>query len=151
MRPITTTLTDEEIIGNLLLDREVDHSLKYLYRTHYPFLSKYILANSGSADDASDIFQEVIIAFINLVKNKKFRGEASIKTFLFALNRNLWLNELKRRGRSQARELKYEKLGDREEAGINTVIENREVNDKLMGVLESLGENCKKILLLYYY
>ena len=147
----TGTLTDAEIINNLAQDREVDTSLKYLYRAHYELLATYILNNNGSSDDVSDIFQEVIIAFVNLVRAGKFRGEASIRTFLYALTRNTWLNELKKRGRARTREMNYEKLGEREEKAIHTSIENRQINDRLLEVLTVLGDGCKKILVLFYY
>jgi RNA polymerase sigma factor (sigma-70 family) len=147
----TGTLTDAEIINNLALDKEVDLSLKYLYRAHYELLATYVLNNNGSRDDASDIFQEVIIAFVNLVRAGKFRGEASVRTFLYSLTRNTWLNELKKRGRARTREMNYEKLGEKEERAIQTGIEYRQMNQKLMEVLSMLGENCKKILVLYYY
>lgn len=143
--------TDGEIIDNLSHDRKVDLSLKYLYRSHYEFLGRYVVNNNGSWDDAQDIFQEVMVAFINLVKAGKFRGESSIKTFLYSLNKNIWLNELKKRGRAQVREMKYETASDKTEHGISVALEAREANDGLMKVMGELGETCKKILLLYYY
>jgi RNA polymerase sigma factor (sigma-70 family) len=110
-----------------------------------------VVNNNGSWDDAQDIFQEVMIAFINLVKAGKFRGEASIKTFLYSLNKNIWLNELKKRGRAEVREMKYETAADKMEPGMNSVLETRESNEELMKLMNELGETCKKILLLYYY
>lgn len=151
MRSIKATLTDSEIISNLASGREVDLSLKSLYRAHYSQLSGFIIANSGSQDDAADIFQEVMIAFMNLVREGKFRGEASIRTFLYALNRNLWLNELKKRGRAMAREMNYERMAEKEEQTISVVIENRESSHSLLQVLEQLGQDCRKVLVLYYY
>lgn len=145
------SLTDAEIIESLFKNRGVDASIRFLYRSHFEFLGKYIVNNNGSWDDAQDIFQEVMVAFINLVQAGKFRGEASIKTFLYSLNKNIWLNELKKRGRAQVREMKYEKTSEREEPGINTAMEAREANAGLMKVMEELGETCKKILVLYYY
>lgn len=147
----TESFTDAEIIENLVQNRDVDMSLKFLYRSHYEVLGRYVVNNNGNWDDAQDIFQEVLVAFINLIKAGKFRGEASIKTFLYSLNKNIWLNELKKRGRSQVREMKYEKAADKTEHGINTALEAREANAGLMKVMDELGETCKKILLLYYY
>lgn len=147
----TESFTDAEIIDNLVQNRDVDMSLKFLYRSHYEVLGRYVVNNNGSWDDAQDIFQEVLVAFINLIKAGKFRGEASIKTFLYSLNKNIWLNELKKRGRSQIREMKYEKGTDKTEHGINTALEAREANAGLMKVMDELGATCKKILLLYYY
>lgn len=151
MKITQETLTDTEIIQSLAGAHDEDRVIRFLYREHYELLSVYVLNNSGNNDDAADIFQEVMIAFINLVKAGKFRGEASIKTFLFSLNKNIWLNELKKRGRSRSREMKYDQLNERDQKGIDMVIENRQGKDTLHRVMEELGETCRKILVLFYY
>ena len=144
-------LTDDQIILNLQQGRDMETSIKYLYRLHYEVLSLYVINNNGSAADAEDTFQEVIIAFIHLVKNGKFRGEAGIRTFLYAMNRNTWLNELKKRGRAEARELKYE-MGNQElDQSIDRVIANRETEKILVDTMDQVGDTCKQILLLFYY
>ncbi len=145
------TFTDAELISNLVTDEETTASLKYLYRENFTFLSRYIINNSGSEQDAEDIFQEVMVAFIHLLKAGKFRGESSIKTFLFSLNKNIWLNELKRRGRAAAREEKYEKKLNREEITVDLNMELQQTKQQLMQTIDALGENCKKILLLFYF
>lgn len=145
------SLTDAEIIDSLSQNQDVDTSLKFLYRSHYEYLGRYVVNNNGNWDDAQDIFQEVMIAFTNLVRAGKFRGESSIKTFLYSLNKNIWLNELKKRSRAEVREMKFEKATDKTEHGISAAMEAREANAGLMKVMDELGETCKKILLLYYY
>ncbi|MFL5742363.1 MAG: RNA polymerase sigma factor [Flavisolibacter sp.] len=144
-------LTDSDILQSLRSSGEADSAIRSLYREHFELLGRYVVNNSGSWDDAKDIFQETIIAFVNLVRADKFRGEASIKTFLYALNRNIWLNELKKRGRSEQREIKYEKFNETADKNISMVLEGRETQSVLMKLIEELGENCKKILLLFYY
>jgi RNA polymerase sigma factor (sigma-70 family) len=144
-------LADAEIIENLLQNSSVDSSIRFLYRTHYEFLARYVVSNNGNWDDAADVFQEVILAFVNLVKAGKFRGESTIKTFLYSLNRNIWLNELKRRGRAQVREMRYEQRNEKTDQGIDAALEMNETNRELMKAMEELGDTCKKILLLYYY
>ena len=145
------SFTDAGLVETLAQEDKSDSAIRFLYREHFEFLSRYVTNNSGSEQDAEDIFQEVIIAFINLVQAGKFRGEASIKTFLFSLNKNIWLNELKRRGRAMAREEKYEKQNLPNEVGADTAMEIRQSKADLMKVMDQLGENCKKILLLFYY
>src|SRR5438270_8824820 len=142
--------SDRELLSNLVNNVSTDDSIRFLYRQHFDFLSNYVLTNSGDFQDAEDVFQEVIVCFINLVKAGKFRGESSIKTFLYSINRNLWLNELKKRGRSQLRELKYEQKKEQNEA-VDLAIETRETSDRLMAAIAVLGETCKKILLLFYF
>jgi RNA polymerase sigma factor (sigma-70 family) len=145
------TLTDEAVIEGIRSGKELDRVLRFLYREHYGLLENYVTRNSGSEEDAADIFQEVIMAFVNLVQAGKFRGESSIKTFLYALNRNTWLNEIKRKGRAETREMKYEIGTEKIEVNADAVIENREMNAALMKTVEDLGEACKKILLLFYF
>jgi len=144
-------LSDAEVLQLLRSQRTTSDGIRYLYQQHFEGLSSFIIHNNGNTEDAQDVFQEVIVAFIQLVKQEKFRGESSIKTFLFSMNRNIWFNELKRRKRAIEREKKYDKMQPAEEEQVNRVIENREANGKLIQVLENLGESCKQILLLYYY
>lgn len=143
--------TDAELLSSLADGTRLDEAIKFLYREHFEFLSRYVLNNSGSGQDAEDIFQEVMVAFINLVQAGKFRSEASIKTFLFSLNKNIWLNELKRRARAAAREERYEKQNEEKELTVDLAIELQQTRTELMNTLNGLGENCKKILLLFYF
>ncbi len=142
---------DPELVANLKAGQRMEESIKVLYRNYFDGLCWYIMNNSGSRQDAEDIFQEVLVSFIELVQQDKFRGESSIKTFLFSLNRFTWLNELKRRGRALAREEKYEKGQDRVELDTSHHIADREGKAEVLRVVSELGETCKKILLLFYY
>jgi RNA polymerase sigma factor (sigma-70 family) len=142
---------DSELISNLRAGERMDQTIKAIYRAYFDSLSWYVLNNSGSKQDSEDVFQEVVVSFIDLVQKNKFRGESSVKTFLYSLNRHVWLNELKRRGRALAREEKYEKGQERIELDAGHRIAESEDRAKLMQLLEELGENCRKILLLFYY
>jgi RNA polymerase sigma factor (sigma-70 family) len=93
----------------------------------------------------------VIVNFIDLVQKDKFRGESTVKTFLFSLNRYTWLNELKRRGRAVAREENYERRQDRVEMDSSHLIADREGKAAVVKLVGELGETCRKILLLFYY
>lgn len=142
--------SDEELLEALKSSR-MDAAVRFLYREHFSFLSRYVLSNSGSEQDSEDIFQEVVVAFINLARADKFRGESSVKTFLFALNKNMWLNELKRRSRAMAREEKYERQNQAETQTADLALEMAQTKTELMKILDELGETCKKILLLFYF
>src|SRR6478736_7164869 len=101
--------TDSSLIQALKSGTNPDDAIRHLYRTQYRMVSAYIRQNSGTDQDAEDIFQEVILVFIDVLKKEKFRGESSVSTFLYALTRNIWLNELKKRGRSKLRNEVFEK------------------------------------------
>jgi RNA polymerase sigma factor (sigma-70 family) len=142
---------DAEIVAGLRMGGRIDDSVKAIYRDHFDSLCWYVMNNNGSKQDAEDIFQEVVVTFIELVQKDKFRGESSVKTFLFSLTRHTWLNELKRRGRALAREEKYEKGQERTEMDVSDLIADREAKKELMKLVDQLGETCKKILLMFYY
>lgn len=142
---------DSELVANLRAGTRMEETIKAIYRDHFESLAWYTMNNSGSRQDAEDVFQEVVVAFIDLVKKNKFRGESTVKTFLYSLNRHTWLNELKRRGRALAREEKYEKGQERVELDTGHIITDREEKAEVMRLVEELGETCRKILVMFYY
>jgi len=77
--------------------------------------------------------------------------EASIKTFLVSVARNIWFNELKKRERSDHREKVYELARDQKEDDVGFQISDLERRRQLKDLIHQLGDSCKKILLLYYY
>ncbi len=145
--------TDTELTDALKspVSKVLEDAIRYMYRAYYEMLSVYISKNNGSEEDAQDLFQEVLVSFIDLVQKNKFRGESSIKTFLFTVNRNLWLNELKKRGRAETRNMVFEKEKDLAIPDIAQLINQNESRKEILSIVAELGETCKKILLAFYY
>jgi RNA polymerase sigma factor (sigma-70 family) len=130
---------------------DVDKAIKYMYREYYEVLKIYTCQNGGNDEDAQDVFQEVLLAFINLVQKDKFRGESSIKTFLYTVNRNIWLNELKKRGKTEKRNVIFENEKDAAIMDVSHFISQNETRKQIFSIVDELGEICKKILLAVYY
>jgi RNA polymerase sigma factor (sigma-70 family) len=148
---IRKLFTDSGLIQALRSDINPDDAIRHLYRTQYNLTAAYIKQNSGTEEDAEDIFQEVILVFIEILRRDKFRGESSVSTFLYALTRNIWLNELKKRGKSKQRDEIFEKSKDEVDMDVSHFIVNRELKAELMQLVDKLGETCKKILLAFYF
>jgi RNA polymerase sigma factor (sigma-70 family) len=148
---INKDFTDISLIHELRSDKNADEAIRYLYRTQFGLTAAYVKQKGGTQQDAEDIFQEVVLIFIEIVKKDKFRGESRIGTFLYALTRNIWLNELKKRGRSKLRDEIFEKGKDTEDMDVSHYIVNREMKSRLMHLVDKLGDNCKKILLAFYF
>jgi len=143
--------TDQSLVHALRSEANPDDAIRYLYRTQFRLTSAYIKQNSGTEEDAEDIFQELVLVFIDLLKKDKLRGESSVSTFLYALTRNIWLNELNRRGRSKRRNEIFEKGKDKTDLDVSHLIADRETKMQLMDVVDKLGDICKKILLAFYF
>lgn len=143
--------SDQALLAALRSGREMDKAIKFLYQQYYDALSIYTRQNSGNEQDAEDVFQEVIVTFVELVNQGKFRGDSSIKTFLYSLNRHIWLNELKKRNRMQERNVKFEAARQQPEPDVSGIIAGREARQQVMQVIDQLGDSCKQVLLAFYY
>lgn len=126
-------------------------ALNHLYSQYYQPLEYYILQNSGSDDDAADIIQEVMLVFVKMVREQKFRGESSIKSFLYSICRNLWITELRKRKSTAARNERYEEDKDQLSLDVSEQIQRNENLKFVMDLFEQLGERCKQILTLFYF
>jgi DNA-directed RNA polymerase specialized sigma24 family protein len=77
------------------LQMKTETAIYEVYTSYYPSVEKYILMNSGSAQDAEDIFQDAVMVLLNYVGRENFVLTSSIKTLLFAIGRRLWLKQLR--------------------------------------------------------
>jgi len=148
---ITRSFSDAELLANLQSGKNVNESIQVIYKEHFQQLSWFVMNNSGSRQDAEDIFQEVVVDFIDVVQRNKFRGGSSVRTFLYSLNKYAWLNELKRKGRAMQRETKYDREQESQETDVSHFMSAREARSQVMTIVEQLGDACKKILVLFYY
>lgn len=130
---------------------QLNSAIYFIYQQYSQTVSSFIRANSGTEQDAEDVFQETVVIFIDLVRKNKYRGEAGIKTFLVSIARNIWLNELKKKQRSGIREQIFENNREQKEMDVSQYIADREIKQQFMTMIERLGEHCKKILTLFYY
>lgn len=142
---------DQALLHALQSEEGLEGGVRTLYREHYKVVRAYVLKNSGQEADSEDIFQEVVVTFIDLVRQGKFREESSVSTFLYSLARHAWLNQLKKKGRDRIREEKYEGDREKEDRHAAQVMKDSEAMKVLMGVVHRLGDTCKKILIGFYF
>jgi RNA polymerase sigma factor (sigma-70 family) len=143
--------TDAELIEAISAGRELNDAIRYIYRQYSQATSSFIMQHGGSEQDADDIFQETVVAFIEVVQKGKYRMEASVKTFLNSIARNYWFNEIKKRDRSGLRDKQFEQSRDKNEADVSHYITEMERKRQLRDLVDQLGESCRKVLLLFYY
>jgi len=142
---------DAELIAAINDKKSLDKAILYIYQNYSETVSSFITNNGGSQQDADDTFQETVVAFIDVAKKGKYRMEASIKTFLVSIAKNIWFNQLKKRERSGHREKLYETSRGTDEMDVSHYISDREVKQEFRELLNKLGEPCRKILTLFYY
>jgi len=151
MTKVIQRTSDGEIIEAIKNGEKLEVFVGQLYEKHFNMISNFVRTNNGNHEDAEDLFQEAIVVFIDLVRKDRFRGDSSIKTFIYAISKNLWLNELKKRNRAVFRETEYYENTEKETENIKSGVSENEVRRQVFSILDKLGDNCKKILILFYY
>ncbi len=86
-------LPDQNLLEEL--KTENSHAFELLYKFYFPTIAVYIQQNSGDAHDAEDIFQEAIVVLLQKVRDPNFVLTSSLKTYLYAIAKNLWLKRLR--------------------------------------------------------
>ena len=143
--------SDEAIIRQLQsgVEQETDAALTYLYRVSKTTVSRFILRNKGNEQDVDDIFHDGLIAFYKLVKQDKIRPDTNVEAYLYSICRNMWAKKLMKRPKEIELTETFNFIAT-EEIQIDTILDG-ERKDLIDELLKGLGEECQKILLLYYY
>ena len=121
--------------------------VREIYAKYAAKVKHYIMANSGDADDAADIFQEALIDIYNQAKAKQLQLTCPFEPFLLLICKRKWLNLLKKRGREPV-------TNDADDVSIGedvfALAEQMQQNDRRLQVFlqcfEKLGDGCKEIL-----
>lgn len=108
-----------------------------------------VCSNSGSEQEAKDVYQEAVIAFYERLADPNFRLTCKIKTYLYAVSRRLWLKRLaeKKRYHGQIEETETFVRIDEEMHSI----EEQELHfEKMSEAMSRLGEPCHGIISDFY-
>lgn len=124
-------------------------TLKEIYSKNYPSVEAYIMQNSGSSDDAKDIFQESITAAWLNTKEGKFtpQDETSLGGYIYRIAKFKWLDRVKSKSYKSTMRL-AEDYDPAEDAEVD---EGDDKLDQLRTIYAQLGEKCKNILNRFYY
>lgn len=128
--------------------------LKKLYEQNFNRTRNYILQNSGTEENAKDIYQEAFIAFWKNVRENRFKTEnsGSLEAYIFTIAKNKWLDHL-RMGKS-GKNIRIVKLPVMETADTNEAERENDYEYKLemaMQAISHLGEECKEMLKQFYF
>jgi RNA polymerase sigma factor (sigma-70 family) len=124
-------------------------AVETIYRENYNMVQALILKNSGTIDDAKDIFQEAMIVLYEKVQSEVFVLNCQIKTYIYSVSRRLWLKRLVQQNRFLvADEAQHEIVN------VDLEVEAYEKQNMEFLMMEramgSLGEPCKSLLEAFY-
>ena len=134
-------MTDKDIIEKLKHNK-YSLALKGLYKC-FPDAKKYILSNNGSDEDAQDIFQDALVILYKKVHSNSLTLTSSLNNYLFAIVKNCWLQELRRRNKN------FVTSGEEIISGDN--FNEEAMFSSASAAFNLLGEKCRMLLILFYH
>lgn len=144
MKTVEFYNNDEALV--LGIRNQENAALNFLYKNYFRMIKEFVLKNSGSYDDAKDVFQECVISLVEKLIEKPLVLTSSFKTYFYSMCRYNWLKKIKGQNRFiKIQELSYEIADEIKENFDN------EIKFEKLNLLASLGEKCQEILRLYYY
>ena len=139
--------SDEALLEGIRNEEET--ALAYLYKLHYPMILHFVQNNSGTDDEAKDIYQEAIMIFYEKVREQQLELNCQIKTYLYSICRRLWLKRLALKNRFSGMVMDSDAFIQVEEEVAES--EGKELKFQKMGdALVLLGEPCKTLLEDFY-
>ena len=124
------------------LSKGDEKALDFLYKKHYRMMTKLVLSNNGTEQEAMDIYQDALL----VLWQKAIRGDlvltSKISTFLYSICLNLWRKELDRKSRL-SNEVKDGETYQTHESEEKVKIVRECINE--------LGDTCRQILTYHYF
>lgn len=137
--------TDQRFITGLLQNDTA--VVREIYSRFASKIKNHIIQNSGSEDDAADIFQESLIDIYQQA-GKGLQLTCPFEPFLLLVCKRKWLNELKKRGRRGVTKDPDDvyNLGE----DVFAIAENMQAEEEKASLFKAmfrqLGERCREII-----
>lgn len=122
--------------------------IQYLYRELYPGVKSFVLNNTGSESDAEDVFQDTMVILYRKIKGEELTLSCSLKTYFFAVARNLWLQRLELRKRSGIC-LPVAESAYTENEDFDRELMHMERLNMLQKYLMAMDKECQRLLRLF--
>ncbi len=120
-----------------------------IYKQFADKIKRMVLSNNGTETDAADLFQE---ALIDLHRKAKMGFELTcpLGGFLYLVCKNRWINELHKKKNSPVtfRDSDGFTITEDSSLALQRIDKTNEQRKLVTQMLDEIGENCKKLLIL---
>jgi len=145
------SFTDVQIISILKKQPKKEGVvLKYLYEKLDEPIRKFILSNSGKNEDVDDVIQDAIIIFYEKVKSNEYQLKSNVIGYVYTIGKYIWYNRQRKTNKYLA-PLKDDNFNELSVDPIDFDLFEIESTKLVEGLLNNIGENCRKILIQSFY
>ena len=133
-------MTDQEIFDKICQGDE--SALKVIYQKYYRMMVRLVLNNSGTEQEAKDIYQEAVVVFWQKAVSGNLVLTSKISTYIYSICLNLWRKELDRKKRHTNEEHDRPHYQQQEKEERERIVRE---------CIDQLGDTCRKVLSYYYF
>jgi RNA polymerase sigma factor (sigma-70 family) len=125
------------------------HTIFEFYEREFSKVAWLILKNSGTLEDAKDIFQDAMVILMDKFAWSQFDLDCSLGTYIYSICKNIWKEKL----RKQKKENEFTDIVYYDSTEISTDYYNEkpDIFHQVTKAIEKLGNPCKKLIELYYF
>jgi len=76
-----------------------EKALELIYKKYYRMMTKLVITNSGTEEEARDVYQDALVVFWQKARSGNLVMTAKISTYIYSVCQNLWRKELDRKKR----------------------------------------------------
>lgn len=87
-------ISDTAIIEGIR--QQDDRILNWLYDNYLQTVRHYVLKNSGSGADVSDVFQDSIIVLYRQISDNELNLTSDLKGYFYGIAKNIWNSQLRK-------------------------------------------------------
>ena len=128
--------------------REEDEAkIKEIFDEFLPMVESFICSNSGTVQDANDIFTDAVIVIWTKICGDNLILTSSFSTYLFSICRNQWLNVLRHK-KIENRVINENQALLIPDEDVDRLMEEEEKHRILQENIAKLPDNCQKLLTL---
>ncbi len=141
--------TDQELIERIKSGGNTcEEAMAYIYRQYVDEIIVYLTRRNFHREEARDVVQDAVINLLFGVQQGKFLGQSSLKTYLYAISKNLWLRRLRRLGTEES----YIQTQDGDEvdgASPEILVMEEDQRQGIRDILGQLKDKCREVLLMW--
>jgi len=130
------------------LQENNSQGIQRIYEQYVKKIISLIKQNSGTEDDAYDIFQESLMDIYHIANERNFELTTTFGTFLTLVCKRKWLNVLKKKQKLQVTNSENDLLfiEDQSSKDLEEMLLTVEKENKVMEILHGMGQSCQDII-----
>ncbi len=117
-------------------------ALDLVYQKYYRMMTKLVINNSGTEQEAKDIYQDALVVFWQKAISGNLVMTSKMSTYIYSICFNLWRKELERKKRHTSEQKDSSEFQEHDKAE----------RIKIIGeCVSELDDTCRKVLTYFYF